>query len=112
MLHLVSSPMRSSVLRRSDHPGPMQRQPLAKAIRVLELLAEALPGERGVREIAMALRIPPTTAHRTLRHLQAEGIIESDGTSGRYRLAARFLKLAWTATARFPLTSAALPILR
>lgn len=109
----VSSPTRSSVRRRSDPSRQArQRQPLAKALQILELLAEAPPAERGVREIATALRIPSTTVHRTLRHLQAEGVIESDDQTGRYRLAPRFLKLAWTTTARFPLTRAALPIMR
>jgi DNA-binding IclR family transcriptional regulator len=100
------------VPRLSNVAGSTQRQPLAKALRILEVLAEALPSHCGVREVATSLGLPTTSVHRVLRHLHAEGIIESDTEAGRYRLAPRFLRLAWTATARFPLRTTALPIMR
>lgn len=89
-----------------------RRDPLAKALQVLEFLADRLPSDGGVREIANGLGLPPATVHRILRLLETEGAVTSTGDNGRYHVDFRFLRLAWTTSARYPITGVALPIMR
>lgn len=88
------------------------RNPVRKALQVLRLMADAPGREWGVREVSQALRLPPSTTHRILSILDLEGLVQSDATPGRYRLGLEFLRIAWQATARFPIREIALPIMR
>ncbi|MCP9999978.1 IclR family transcriptional regulator [Streptomyces sudanensis] len=67
-------------------------QSLERAAAVLRLLAG---GERllGLSGIASSLGLAKGTVHGILRTLQAEGLVEQDASSGRYRLGAELLRL-------------------
>ncbi|URM91944.1 IclR family transcriptional regulator [Streptomyces sp. MRC013] len=67
-------------------------QSLERAAATLRLLAG---GERrlGLSDIASALGLAKGTVHGILRTLQAEGLVEQDAASGRYRLGAELLRL-------------------
>ncbi|MCQ0022082.1 IclR family transcriptional regulator [Streptomyces somaliensis DSM 40738] len=67
-------------------------QSLERAAAVLRLLAGG-EGRLGLSEIASALGLAKGTAHGLLRTLQAEGLVEQEAASGRYRLGAELLRL-------------------
>lgn len=89
-----------------------QRNPIRKTLQVLNWMVEALPAAAGVREMAQALGVAPSTVHRILGQLEEEQIVQSEPDSGRYRLGVEFFRLAWRATSRFSISSAALPLMR
>lgn len=92
----------------TDPPG--RRNPVAKALRLLEWMVEQPgAGDYGVREAAAALGWTPSTLHRILVLLQNEGWITSRQGSGRYQPSARLLKLVLAATRSVPLVTAAMP---
>jgi DNA-binding IclR family transcriptional regulator len=65
----------------------------------------------GVREIASALGMAPSSTHHLLTTLEEEGLVRRlEG--GRYELGLEFMRLAWRSTARFPVRDLAQPILR
>jgi DNA-binding IclR family transcriptional regulator len=92
---------------------PARRDPLSKALQIITWMVDEEPEgtTRGIREIAGALGMPPSTAYRVLVSLELHGLVESD-SSGRYHLGMDFFRLAWRATARLPIHRAALPPLR
>lgn len=92
--------------------GAKERNPLQKSVQLLNWMVEALPNGGGVREMASALRLAPSTVHRMLRMLEEEKLVRADRATGQYHLGYEFLRLAWRATARFPITSVALPLMR
>ena len=52
-------------------------------------------------EIAQAIGVPKSTAHRILMNLEAERMVERDPLTGRYRLGLRLFELGSLAVARF-----------
>jgi DNA-binding IclR family transcriptional regulator len=56
----------------------------------------------GVRELAGRLGVSPSTVHRLVTDLEAIGLV-SRTTNGSYRLGLEFLRVAWTATSRYPI---------
>jgi len=64
----------------------------------------------GVRELAGRLGVSASTAHRLLSDLEELGMV-SRTPAGHYRLGMEFLRLAWTASTRFPLRDAASDVL-
>lgn len=71
-----------------------RRAPLLKAIRLIEWMTDAEQPSYGVREIAQALSIPPSTAHRLLSMLEEADVVEVEEDSGRYRFTLRYYRLA------------------
>ncbi|HSZ38735.1 MAG TPA: IclR family transcriptional regulator [Trebonia sp.] len=81
-----------------------------RSFRVLQLLLDSERDSLGVREMAAALRLPPSSVHRLLGMLHEERLVARN-PDGSYRLGLEFLRLAWKATARFPLATVARPVL-
>ena len=82
--------------------------------RAVQVLAELVDSERdtlGVRELAAALDLPPSSTHRVLNLLASEGLVTRDG-AGSYSLGLPFLRMAWKASARFSVRDVAEPVLR
>lgn len=88
-----------------------QRYPLARAIQLLNVMIESEATSFGVRQLAAELDVSASTAHRLLGDLEGLGLI-SRSSEGNYRIGLEFYRLAWLATARFPLRQAANESLR
>jgi IclR family transcriptional regulator, acetate operon repressor len=82
---------------------------LDKAIDVLEHLNDA-GGARGITEIANALGVPKSSAHRLLKTLVRRGFAEQEA-SGRYRTGPALIALGLGARDRDPLVLLARPVL-
>jgi IclR family transcriptional regulator, acetate operon repressor len=87
-------------------PGQSQRNPVAKALLVLEWLVKHPSDAIGVREMAAVFGWTPSTLHRILVLLENERWISSE--NGRYRLGLRFFNVALTAARDFPLLEVAM----
>jgi DNA-binding IclR family transcriptional regulator len=88
------------------------RNPISKALKALAWLVENSGPEVGVRELATAMKIAPSSAHRLLMGLAEEGFIRQNADSGRYELGLEFLRLAYLASGKSPLRQRALPHMR
>jgi len=82
---------------------------LDKAIDVLEHLSDA-GAPRGITEIAHALSVPKSSAHRLLKTLVRRGFAEQDAT-GRYRVGPALIALGLAARDRDPVVVLARPVL-
>jgi IclR family acetate operon transcriptional repressor len=96
-------------------PGPARRAPardpassIEKALDVLFHVSAA--GSAGVSEIARALALPKSTAHRLLAALGRRGLVERE-PAGRYRPGLRLLSLGLGVLEREPVVAAARPVL-
>jgi IclR family acetate operon transcriptional repressor len=87
-----------------------QRYPLARGIEILTLMTDSGQPSYGVRELAGRLGVSASTAHRLLTDLEGLGMV-TRAPAGSYRLGMEFLRLAWTASSRFPLRDAASDVL-
>ena len=79
-----------------------------RVVTVLDLLGES-PDGLGVQELARRLGVHPSTASRLLATLGANGLVERDGRSKRYRIGARIVGLAAAMVDRLPVVSQARP---
>jgi DNA-binding IclR family transcriptional regulator len=91
-------------------PPDRQRHPLARGIEIITMMVDGRKPSYGVREVASLVGVAASTAHRLLGDLEALGMI-SRTPEGNYRLGMEFLRLSWTASARFPLREAANDVL-
>ncbi|HUY53694.1 MAG TPA: helix-turn-helix domain-containing protein [Candidatus Nanopelagicaceae bacterium] len=89
-----------------------QRNPLGRTVRLLGWMADHDADDFGVRELAAAVGMAPSTVHRSLGALEEEGLVDSLPASGRYRLSLGFYRLALRGAARAPVVELALPFLR
>jgi DNA-binding IclR family transcriptional regulator len=96
----------------SPVPGP--RQPSSKrieaaqrAVTILDALAES--GELGTNELARRAGLPASTVSRQLGTLTANGLVEHDSGSGRYRLGIRIVQLANAVLGRLDVREVARP---
>jgi len=89
-----------------------QRNPLGRTVRLLGWMAYHDAQDFGVRELAAAVGMAPSTVHRSLGALEEEGLIEPSTVIGRYRLSLGFYRLAMRGAQRAPLVELALPQLR
>jgi DNA-binding IclR family transcriptional regulator len=87
-----------------------QRHPLARGIEILTLMVDSGEQSYGVRELGNRLGVSASTAHRLLADLEELGMV-SRTPVGNYRLGMEFLRLAWTASTRFPFREAANDVL-
>ena len=89
-----------------------KRDALGKSLRLLRWMLDAPGDEWGVRELAHAVGLPPSTAHRLLSSLEREGLIEGNPDTDHYRIGLEFYHMAWRAQAKFSIRELALPFLR
>ncbi|BCY09732.1 IclR family transcriptional regulator [Actinoplanes sp. L3-i22] len=87
-----------------------QRHPLARGIEIVTLMVDSGEPSYGVRELGNRLGVSASTAHRLLGDLEELGMV-SRTPAGNYRLGMEFLRLAWTASTRFPIREAATDVL-
>jgi DNA-binding IclR family transcriptional regulator len=85
------------------------RDPIAKALSALTWLVEDDSPDVGVRELAAALNVSPSSAHRLLSALVEVGFARRDEKTARYSLGLEFLRLCHITTARLPIRQLALP---
>src|SRR5690554_5224126 len=85
------------------------RDPISKALKALAWLVQETEDDVGVRELAVALGISPSSAHRLLTALTEVGFVRQDERTARYSLGLEFLRLCHLTTARMPIRQAALP---
>lgn len=83
-------------------------QSVDRAIGVLEFLAHA--GWAGVTDVANALDIHKSTAHRLLATLLDHGLVDQDARTDRYRLGLGLVSLASTVTADLDVLQYARPV--
>jgi DNA-binding IclR family transcriptional regulator len=88
------------------------RNPVSKTLRALSWLIESSSPQVGVRELAAAMNIAPSSAHRILVALSQAGFVRRDVSSQRYTLTAEFFRLSQRAAAMSPLRQAGLAALR
>jgi DNA-binding IclR family transcriptional regulator len=89
-----------------------QRNPVARAFRLLVWMAEQEGETWGVREIAAGVGMHPSTVHRLLATLEPDGLVRRDPGSGRYGLGLEFLRAAWRTASRNSLAQLGVPVLR
>ncbi|MGZ5299948.1 MAG: IclR family transcriptional regulator [Actinomycetota bacterium] len=89
--------------------GASNLQSVARAIRALELIAEA--GALRVTELGRLLDVHKATASRLIATLAERGLVERDPVSEKYRLGFGLIRLAGAAMAGLDLVRTAHPIL-
>jgi DNA-binding IclR family transcriptional regulator len=89
-----------------------ERDPLAKGLKLLRWLMQEQLDDFGVREVAQALSLAPSSSHRLLAALVAEGFVQKNPATGRYRLGMDVYRLAHNVIERIPLRRLALPYMR
>jgi DNA-binding IclR family transcriptional regulator len=88
------------------------RNPIAKAIKALGWIIENAAPEIGVRELAAALDMSPSSVHRLLAALVETGYVGQNPVSDRYSVGLEQVRLAHLVIARMPIRQAALPHMR
>lgn len=88
--------------------------PVATIAKGLSALRSFVDGQDkwGVRELAVALDMPPSTVHRLLARFLLEGFVSYDRAHQKYGVGFEFTRLAAAVMQRHGLTSAALPVMR
>ena len=86
-------------------------QSLARADTILEALSTAPRTGMRLRDIALAVKLPPTTAVTLLQSLVGLRYAEQIADSGRYRLGRRLVQLARQVEARRDIVDLARPAL-
>lgn len=84
-----------------------ERNPIAKALKTLEWLVETPASGVGVREMAEGLNISPSSAHRLLSALTAEGFVRQDPTTSHYAIGPELLRWSSLINAKLPIRSVA-----
>lgn len=85
-----------------------RRTPVAKALQMLTWMADSPDEDWGIRQVARALDVPPSSAHRTASMLATANVLTSE-TDGRYRMSLDFFRLATRAAHKVPVRALALP---
>jgi TRAP transporter TAXI family solute receptor len=88
--------------------------PVATVAKALSALRSFIDGQDkwGVRELGVALDMPPSTVHRLLARFLLEGFVSYDKVHQKYSVGFEFTRLAAAVMQRHGLGSAALPIMR
>jgi DNA-binding IclR family transcriptional regulator len=87
-----------------------QVRSVSRVIKILEALHKG--DSLTFREISSQVKLPKSTAYEALGTLVAEGLIDKDISTGRYRLGLRILELAYSARRGSELTRIAQPFLK
>jgi DNA-binding IclR family transcriptional regulator len=90
----------------------MKRDPVVKALKLLAWLIEQPGGSAGVREMATALKIPPSGVHRLLSILVDEGLVRQAPEDSRYSIGIELYRLSNIAAAKAPIRRVALKHMR
>jgi DNA-binding IclR family transcriptional regulator len=90
----------------------MERNPVARAIGVISWLIQEPVGSAGVREIAAALGMSPSGAHKVVSALVELGMLRQDPATSRYSLGIELYRLANIAAAKAPIRLVAMKHLR
>lgn len=88
------------------------RNPVGRSFQLLRWMAEQPESQHGVREIAKALGMAPSTVSRALGVLESEGIVSQDQHTGLFGLGLELLRLGQLASAKFDLRKVARPHLQ
>lgn len=91
--------------------GGASRDPLARAMHVLGVLIDSGNPHVGVRELAALAGIPPSSAHRTLVHMEQLSLVQKNG-DGQYSLGLEPMRWGQLLSEIFPVRRLALPYLR
>jgi DNA-binding IclR family transcriptional regulator len=75
-------------------------------------MSESDSNDWGVREIATALGMPASSAHRAVTLLEQQGILSSDPKTRRYGFGHDFFRIASQVAARLPIREVAMPHIR
>ncbi len=97
---------------KKELPAPIERNPIAKALRSLGWLIQTPGSEVGVRQLAQALDLTPSNAHKLLATLVSEGFVQQDSRTARYSLGGELLRWAYLIIARNPVPQIALEPMR
>ena len=89
-------------MARTGHPATRQVASVARALAVLDALAEG-PAELGTNDIARHTGINASTVSRLLATLADAGLVEHVHATGRYRLGLRLVQLGNAVLARLDL---------
>ncbi len=84
----------------ADKPDTAASAQVLRALDMLELLADALPGGLRNKDLAEALKCPPSYVNRTADSLMAKGWVEKT-EDGQLRCKARFGALTFRVMAAF-----------
>ena len=85
-----------------------QRNPIARAFRVLAWMATSPDQGHGARAIAANVDMAPSTVHRILAMLQEVGLVRRDTPDGGYTLGLEFVRIASQVASQLPLRATAL----
>jgi DNA-binding IclR family transcriptional regulator len=88
-----------------------QKGTVARTLELIQFFGSAR-SEWTLGELAAAANLPPSTLHRLLKLLQAEGFVESDEQTRRYRPGAELFRIGAMLSSRMPIIALAMPILR
>jgi DNA-binding IclR family transcriptional regulator len=80
-----------------------ERNPVSKTLKALIWLIQQPNDQIGVREMATALNIAPSTAHRVFSALSESGFVQQDPASSRYVLGLELFRLSQLIAARIPI---------
>jgi DNA-binding IclR family transcriptional regulator len=89
---------------------PSERNPVSKTLRALSWLVESSNPQIGVRQLASAMSIAPSSAHRILAALCDAGFVRRE--AGAYTLTTEFFRLSQRAAAMSPLRQAGIAALQ
>jgi DNA-binding IclR family transcriptional regulator len=93
--------------RPSDVPGA---QTISRAIRVLQLIAAHAPDGLRLVDVAREMGLERPTAHRLLKALTVEGMLEQHARTRRYSLGPLLFELGISATHQFNLKEVCEPV--
>src|SRR6266849_8290127 len=102
--------MPHSKTKQQPQHSPYQVQVLDRALAILEALAEH-DSDLSLAQISEGLGLHKSTAHRLVRVLERQRLIEKDTETGRYRLGLRLFEFGAKAVARLNLVPRARPFL-
>ncbi|MDW0116193.1 IclR family transcriptional regulator [Sporosarcina thermotolerans] len=85
-------------------------QSVDRALRILELLKEN-PSGQGVTEVANALEVAKSTAHRLLLSLERHGYVQKVGRESTYRLGLKFIEMNYFVVKHLNIVEIAKPII-
>lgn len=88
------------------------RDPIARTLDALVWFLESDKQHIGVRELAAAMNMSPSSAHRILAKLLDAGFISQDHESKRYELGMEFFRIAQLSEMKLPIRQVAVPAMR
>lgn len=102
--------MLKSAAKRPKKPA-YKVQVLDRAVNILEFISRQNDGEAGLPELAAALNLHKTTAHRIAQVLESRGLLRRGPNSNRYRLGLHLYDLGCRALDQVNLCDEARPIM-